>query len=204
MIKNIILDIGGIFVDDGAKKYQDQKYKEKLNLPFEEIKLIGKIAFGTSFNECLLGNKTIKNHISDVIKEVPKYKNELIYMLDPTLYSETYPIIEEVLQYIYLLKDKGYKIYFLSNTTLEAYEPIEDILDDFDGGIYSFQEHLIKPDKEIYRRIIDRYNLVKEECVFFDDNVENVKSANEFGLKSYVFKNLTDMENVLEENKERE
>lgn len=200
MIKNIILDIGGILADDGAKKYQNERYKDKLNLPFDEIRYIGKIAFGSTFNQCLLGNETIKNHISNIVNDNPKYKDELIYMLEPKLYSETYPIIEETLKYIYLLKDKGYKIYFLSNITLESYEYMKHILDDFDGGVYSYQEHFIKPNKEIYKRIIDKYNLEKEECVFFDDNIENVKSANEFGLKSFVFKNISDIEEVLKDN----
>lgn len=84
--------------------------------------------------------------------------------------------------------------------TLESYEYMKHILDDFDGGVYSYQEHFIKPNKEIYKRIIDKYNLEKEECVFFDDNIENVKSANEFGLKSFVFKNISDIEEVLKDN----
>ena len=200
MIKNIILDIGGVIADDGAKKYQNERYRYKLNLPFEEIRHIGKIAFGSTFNKCLLGNETIKNHISNVVNDNPKYKDELIYMLDPKLYNETYPIIDETLKYIYTLKDKGYKIYFLSNITLESYEYMKHILDDFNGGVYSYQEHLIKPNKEIYKRIIDKYNLVKEECVFFDDKFKNVQAANEFGLKSFVFKNISDIEEVLKDN----
>lgn len=200
MIKNIILDIGGILADDSSKKYQNVKYKAKLNFPYEKIRLISKIAFGTTFNDCLLGYKSLNDHIKKIIKDNPKCKNELIYMLEPKLYNETYPIITETLDYIHSLKNKGYKIYFLSNITLESYEYLKDVLNDFDGGVYSHQEHLIKPDKQIYKRIIDKYNLVKEESVFFDDVVENVKSANEFGIKSYVFKNIIDIENVLKDN----
>lgn len=197
MIKNIILDIGGVIADDSAKKYKDEKYKDKLNLPFEEIRNVGRIAFGASFNECLLGYKTMAQHISDVIDDNPGYEKELFYMLDPKLYVETYPIIYETLDYVRSLKGKGYNIYFLSNITLESYEYIKNILDEFDGGVYSYQEHVIKPDNEIYRLIIDKYNLEMSECIFFDDNIKNVESANEFGLKSYVFTSIRDIEDVL-------
>ena len=37
----------------------------------------------------------------------------------------------------------------------------------FDGGIYSYQEHLIKPNPKIYQLLIDKYNLNKEETIFF-------------------------------------
>lgn len=200
MIKNIILDIGGIIADDSAKKYKDLKYKDKLNLPFEEIRNVGKIAFGSSFNECLLGYKTLVEHISDVVDNNPKYGKELLYMLDPKLYVETYPIIYETLEYVRLLKNRGYNIYFLSNITFESHEYIKNVLNEFDGGIYSYLEHVIKPDKEIYRLIIDKYNLEISECIFFDDNIKNVISANEFGLKSYVFTNIRNIENVLNFN----
>ena len=73
-------------------------------------------------------------------------------------------------------------------------------MNEFDGGIYSYLEHVIKPDKEIYRLIIDKYNLEISECIFFDDDIKNVISANEFGLKSYVFTNIRDIENVLNFN----
>lgn len=197
MIKNIILDIGGILADDGAKKYKDEMYKDKLNLPFEKIKNIGRIAFGGTFNDCLLGNMKLSEHISNVIRDNPKYEKELLYMLEPKLYAETYPIIYKTLNYVRLLKDKGYNIYFLSNITFESYEYIKNILDEFDGGIYSYQEHVIKPDKKIYKLIIDKYNLKIDECVFFDDSIKNVDSANEFGLKSYLFTDISDVESVL-------
>ena len=63
----------------------------------------------------------------------------------------------------------------------------------FDGGIYSYQEHLIKPNPEIYELIIKRFNLNKNETIFFDDKEKNVKAAKETGLKSIVFTSLQDI-----------
>lgn len=197
MIKNIILDIGGVIVEDSSKKYKDEKYREKLNMSYDEIKNLGKIAFGGTFRDCLLGEMDIMEHISNVIRDNPSYKDELEYMLDPKFYNETYPIIPDRLDYVRTLKDRGYKIYFLSNINAESYNFIKHALDEFDGGVYSYQEHVKKPSKEIFERIIDKYNLNIDECVFFDDTIKNVDASNEFGLKSYLFNDINDIEDVL-------
>ena len=59
-----------------------------------------------------------------------------------------------------------------------------------DGGVYSFKEHTKKPDEEIFYILIKRYNLNKDETIFFDDSEKNVKAGNEYGIKSYVFESL--------------
>jgi len=52
---------------------------------------------------------------------------------------------------------------------------------------------LIKPNPEIYELIIKRFNLNKNETIFFDDKEKNVKAAKETGLKSIVFTSLQDI-----------
>ena len=86
--------------------------------------------------------------------------------------------------------------FLLSNITEAAFCYINKIidLDTFvDGGIYSYMENTRKPNKDIYELLINKYNLDKEECIFFDDKEINVESANEYGIKSYVFKSIEDI-----------
>ena len=59
-----------------------------------------------------------------------------------------------------------------------------------DGGVYSFEECTKKPDKEIFDILIKRYNLNKDETIFFDDSEKNVKAGKEYGIKSYVFESF--------------
>ena len=56
---------------------------------------------------------------------------------------------------------------------------------------------MVKPNHDIYNLVIDRYGLKKEETVFFDDREKNVISANEVGIKAYVFKDISDIEDVI-------
>ena len=70
------------------------------------------------------------------------------------------------------MKKQGYKLYLLTNITEESYNYINDLINVniiFDGGIYSYQEHITKPDKRIYNLLIDKYNLKRSETIFFDD-----------------------------------
>jgi len=65
------------------------------------------------------------------------------------------------------------------------------------GGIYSYKEHLIKPSHKIYDLLINRFNLNKEETLFFDDKEKNIIAANETGIKSFVFTSIRDIKENL-------
>ena len=102
--------------------------------------------------------------------------------------------------YISKLKDEGYNLYILANITRESYEYVKSLIDIdklFKGGIYSYQEKLLKPDKRIYELIINKYNLDEKETMFFDDKQKNVKAACEFSIKGVLFRTIEDIENNL-------
>ena len=58
-----------------------------------------------------------------------------------------------------------------------------------DGGILSYKVGLIKPDEAVYRRLIELYRLVPDECVFLDDVAENVDAAEAIGIHGIHFIN---------------
>ncbi|MDM0000874.1 HAD family phosphatase [Variovorax sp. J22P240] len=51
----------------------------------------------------------------------------------------------------------------------------------FDGGIFSGDVRVIKPQPEIYGLLAERYRLKGAETVFIDDSLANVVAAREFG-----------------------
>ena len=158
MIKNIILDIGGIILDDGKENLR--KY---LQVSKEETEKLYKIVYGSKeFRQYLLGYINLEECMNSVISENSEYKDYIEKMLLKSNLKDIVPIKSDVLQVIRKLKER-YKIYFLSNITKETYEYIEEILNEFDGGIYSFKVHLCKPNPEIYKKLLYTYNLKKEE-----------------------------------------
>lgn len=190
MIKNIILDVGGILFDDSKNNIS-----KILNKNCDEIY---KIAFGKGFKECLLGIKTVHEYI-DSLSDKIDFK-DIKYILTKENLPISYPLIEENLKYIKELKEKGYKIFLLTNITEDSYYYINSIInidDIFDGGIYSYQENLIKPYPAIYTLLIDKFKLKKDETIFFDDKEKNVIAANNIGIKSIVFNSIEDIKNNL-------
>lgn len=101
------------------------------------------------------------------------------------------------------LKDRGYNVYILSNWSKPTYyaclENELDFLPLTDGAVFSFQEHLIKPDRDIFELICTRYHIEPEEAVFLDDNEENVHSSRAFGIHTIHFKNYAQARAELEE-----
>lgn len=193
MIKNIILDIGGIILDDSKENLR--KY---LQVSKEETEKLYKIVYGSKgFRQYLLGYINLEECMNLVISENQEYKDYIEKMLLKSNLKDIVPIKSDVLQVIRKLKER-YKIYFLSNITKETYEYIEDILNEFDGGIYSFKVHLCKPNPEIYKKLLYTYNLKKEESIFFDDRQRNVDIGNKLGIKSIKFNTEQDILDVLQ------
>lgn len=196
MIKNIIFDIGGIILD-----VSDEVLEGFLNKTKEEIKYINRIVYGKRFNDCLLGDITHEEYMKELISKYPELKNDIEKLLLPKYQKDILPLKKEVLDIIYKLKSKSYKIYFLSNLTEVSYYYIKDelnILKNIDGGIYSWKEHLIKPQKDIYELLIERYNLDKSETLFFDDTEKNVVAANKLGIRGIKFKDVSDILNEID------
>lgn len=88
------------------------------------------------------------------------------------------------------LKALGYGIYLCSNASvrlLECYQRLIPAVDCFDGVLFSAQEKCIKPQKEIYQRLFQRFSLKPEECYFIDDQPLNIQAAESCGMKGYVY-----------------
>lgn len=193
MIKNIILDIGGVLFDDS-----DKNLTKVLNKPEDEIKEISKIAFGKEFKKCLIGEKKVEEYIEELKKLNLDNISDIIYVIEPQKYNITFPKIQDMLDIIPALRKNKYKVFLLSNITEAAFGYINSVIDlesFVDGGVYSFKEGNRKPNEDFYEILINRYNLNKDECIFFDDKKQNVDIANKIGIKSYVFESK---EKVLE------
>lgn len=186
-MKNIIFDIGGIIFDD-SKANMEKLLNKNCDLLYKSI-------YGKGFKKCLLGEKTVDSLIQESLND--KNYEEIKYMLYKNNLSLTYPIIKENFEYIKTLKDK-YNLYLLSNITEDSYNYVNKVINiekNFKGGVYSYQEHLVKPDKSIYNLILKKYNLKKEETIFFDDRLKNVEAAENLGIKAILFKSIDDIKN---------
>ncbi len=96
--------------------------------------------------------------------------------------ESTYPVVKE-------LKDRGYKLYTLTNAAerFRVYYLNNPAFELMDGFVVSAEEKLLKPDRRIYQVLLDRYNLKAEECFFIDDSAANIEGAAKLGIRGLVF-----------------
>jgi len=183
MIKNVIFDIGNVLVDFRWKEYLIEK-----GFDADTIKRIVKASVASPYwDEFDRGALTESEAMDLFIGLDPGIEKEL---------HEAYDSIvgmlrkrDDAIPWIKALKAAGYGVYYLSNYSRKAYEECSDTIDFMpymDGGLLSFQELVIKPSPEIYTRLLERYNLVAEECVFIDDTEKNVIAARELGFAGIV------------------
>ncbi|MDM0105510.1 HAD family phosphatase [Variovorax sp. J22R24] len=76
------------------------------------------------------------------------------------------------------------RLYYLSNMPSPYARVLEyrhAFFQWFDGGIFSGDVRMIKPQREIYELLAERYRLTGSETVFIDDSLANVATARELG-----------------------
>lgn len=185
MIKNIIFDLGNVILKDkpsiilenlnlGDEVYND--IKENFFNTWSKLDL-GLISLEDFFYQC-----KFKFIVPDNIKE------KLIN------YYKYRPFNENVLNVLHDLKRKEYNIYLLSNNNKETANYLRklDFYQDISGDVYSCDYNVIKPNIEIYNILLNKFNLIPQECLFIDDNQSNIETALKLGFKTINYNTLND------------
>lgn len=194
MVKNIIFDLGNVLLNFKPVVYLHTKIsnKEKVQQIYEEI--------FTSEEWLMLDRGVItEEEAVDEICNRSTENSELIRSVMHNWYQLLTPI-EDTIEVLKELKDKGYKLYVLSNFHLLAYKDVTKrykFFTYFDGGIISYKEKLMKPEKDIYDKLIRRYEINPKESIFIDDTQENIESAAKLGFKAILFTNSKDLRRKL-------
>lgn len=198
MIKNIIFDLGNVIIKYDQNEIMDNFTNEKDERKF----MMDKIFNAPEWDLLDLGEINRKGAIERITKREDAKYRELIKAFFETWYKMQ-TINESIVQIAKKLKEKGYNIYVLSNMATENFEYFENI--DFfklcNGIIISAKEHMKKPDEQIYRLILERYNLIAEECLFIDDLERNTIAANKIGIlsRNIIPNNTEDVIKLLKE-----
>lgn len=185
MYKNIIFDIGNVLLSFNPIEYLSSKIKQP-----EKVLEVHKELF-QSTEWIMLDRGTItEEEAKNAIISRSIDNGDLIKLSFEDWYDILTPI-EATVEVLKLLKNSNYRVYFLSNFHLLAFDYIlekYDFFKLFDGGIVSYKEKLIKPEEAIYRRLIEKYDLNPEESIFIDDVEENVEGAKNLGINTILLK----------------
>lgn len=96
---------------------------------------------------------------------------------------------EDLMEAIAKMK-KNYKVGIISNThSLVTRIRKNTFARYFDFTVFSSDVGFAKPDKEIFKIALEKALAKPEECVFVDDQEENLEAAKELGFNTILFKN---------------
>lgn len=99
------------------------------------------------------------------------------------LYEDTVEVLEELVR-------SGMPTYALTNFSAEKWAVARGhyaALRHFDGAVVSGEEHVAKPDTEIYRTLVQRFTVAPGRTFFTDDLQRNVDAARELGFDAELF-----------------
>ena len=173
MIKNLIFDFGKVLVNHDLHAVLEHYFKEEK----EAMERCMAILASPEFTEaCDRGIIPLDELIREAQHNNPLCSEALRFFRDNYLAEVTE--IEGMREVLSKLKAKGFKLYGLSNWCSDVYEVMHK---------YEIFNLLVKPEKEIYLRLCERYGLEPAECLFTDDRVENVEGAKSVGMNAVLF-----------------
>ena len=182
-MKNIVFDLGGV-VGDWNPGRLIREYPGDPEMP---VALFEKGLFERFWPDYDRGRVSQ----TDIVKEISRFTGRC--------YAESWDFVEFIKhslrdlpvtqRFIKELSERGYRLFCLSNMSVEFYDYLKDreVFSYFEGQIISALEHVIKPEKEIYEVLMNRYDVVPEEAVFIDDLEQNIEAARQLGFHTVHF-----------------
>lgn len=190
MIKAIIFDFGDVFINLDIEGFTQNAFKHfKINAFSEEM-----IAFNSFYEQGLISTDEFLEFYAE---NFPKLSEEELidiwnYMLKD-FPKHRLDFIKE------LKKSSKYKLILLSNTNelhidwiknnIPFYEAFKSC---FDAFYLSHEIYLRKPNRDIFDFVLSENNLNAKDCLFIDDNKDNIETANSIGITTWHIDPKTD------------
>lgn len=200
MIRTIIFDLGGVLLDiDLVYCMQqmsalgiDMKAYEQAEQPVNTGKKAAVLGEGMVANGAMHLYQTGDISTHDFLSGIQKYcrpgttEAQILEAWNTCCIDIPLYRLEKVKE----LKERGYRIYMLSNTNEAHWVKIVDqcfggqeVVDSlFDHVFLSQEMHMAKPNDDIYLEVLKQTGAHAEECLFIDDSKTNLEAAEALGF----------------------
>ena len=187
MIENIIFDVGKVLVE-----FDWEGYLKSFGFSEDKYEKIADATFRNQiWNERDRGLYDEEEYVRQFCAEAPEYEADIREVMRRS--PETIHAFDYAETWVKYLKNQGYRLYILSNYSNYMLERNKDemgFLKYMDGVVFSCQVQELKPEREIYQKLLDMYDLKPEKSVFLDDRKENCEGAQALGIHTIQFRDL--------------
>lgn len=186
MIRNLLFDLGGVVID--IERERCVKAFEQLGLENADS-YFGLYAQTGVFMDMEAGRVGVDDFHRVMHEKLPADVTD--GQIDEAFERFIVGIPEKRLRWLRELREKGYRIYLLSNTNPVMWNGIiatefkkegRERADYFDGMVTSFEAKAVKPDAEIFHYACRKLGIKPEETLFFDDSEANTRAAAALGF----------------------
>ena len=195
MTRNIIFDFGAVLVDWNPHYVFDNYFgdRDKADRFLSEI-------CNMEWNSQMDAGKPFDQGVAELSAVHPEWKKEIELYRDrwTDMMGDAVPGMYDLVK---SLKDRGLKIYGLTNWSAETFPLISGrypIFSLLEGYVVSGVEKCMKPQEKIYRILLERYGLKAEESIFIDDNPANIEGGKAVGIDGIVFQTVEQLKEELE------
>ena len=196
MIRNIIFDFGSVLVDWNPERLYGPYFNDDAKMRYFLTEICPH-AWNAQADAGRCTAEITEERVAvhpEWEKEIRMYFGQWIKMM-----GEQIPGMQELVEE---LKNRGYRLYGLTNWSAETFPLVKDNYPVFrllDGIVVSGEEKIAKPDPGIFRILLQRYGLKPEECLFIDDNPGNVSTGESLGIRGLVFTSAAALKSRLAE-----
>lgn len=197
-VRTIIWDLGGVLIDWNPHYVFTDRYfdtKEKKDYFFSHV-------CTHDWNEQQDEGRSIVEATQELIRAFPDWEKPIRDYYGRWTDMLNGPIQGTVELFRSLIQSEKYRHYALTNWQADLFNIAlvrYDFLHWFHGRVVSGVEKTRKPFPEFYQLLLNRYEVKAEEALFIDDNLRNVKAAEELGIRSVHFQSPEQLKTALEE-----
>lgn len=189
-INAIIFDLGNVLIGWDARRL----YNRFLPDPQAVDSFLEQIRF-SEWNAKQDAGRPFREGVAELTREFPHYA-DLIDAYDVHWEESLTGTHDETIEIVRQLKYAGWRLYLLSNFSVEKFELIRskhDFFDVFDDMIISGEHKTVKPDPAIFNIALHRIGCSAEECLFIDDSLPNIETASRLGFQTIHYQSPTQL-----------
>ena len=199
MIRNIVFDMGKVLL-----QFDPCFIASQFTETAEDAQLLAQNLFQSACWESLdRGTLTHAQAEAIVRLTLPERLHPALHTALDGNWFKYIPPVEGMDALIRRLKEKGYKLYVLTNANIQFHQYKHTLpgYDCFDDILVSADEVMMKPEPAIYERLAEKFGIDLSESLFVDDRPVNIAGAKFCGMEGILFTDAAALEEKLTELK---